>query len=326
MTQLASRLVLLYIPLVGWVLLGLVLGHRLPQRWCNGLGKFLFWIGVPISVIGFLRGVDLSGPVWAAPAIAWGAIAVGALLAGLWISWETTGMRRPRHSSGSVAPPSATRLHQSATQGSFLLASMVGNTGYLGYPVTLALVGVQHFGWALFYDMGGTMIGAYGVGVLLASRMGQASPQLRQPLLAILINPALWSFGVGLVLRPISFSASVETALQAGAWGSVALSLVLIGMRLSQLRSWQHTRLACISLSFKMVLVPLVLGLLLTAAGLSGAPRLALVLQMAMPPAFATLVIGEAYNLDRDLTVTALAIGSVVLLAMLPVWVWLFPV
>jgi predicted permease len=31
---------------------------------------------------------------------------------------------------------------------------------------------------------------------------------------------------------------------------------------------------------------------------------------MAMPPAFATLVIAEVYNLDRNLAVTALAVGS----------------
>ncbi|NJN58970.1 MAG: AEC family transporter, partial [Leptolyngbyaceae cyanobacterium SL_5_9] len=42
------------------------------------------------------------------------------------------------------------------------------------------------------------------------------------------------------------------------------------------------------------------------------------------PPAFATLVIAEAYNLDRELTVTALAVGSLGLLLMLPMWLWLF--
>jgi len=35
-------------------------------------------------------------------------------------------------------------------------------------------------------------------------------------------------------------------------------------------------------------------------------------------------VIAEAYNLDRDLTVTALAVGSAGLLFTLPVWLLLF--
>lgn len=58
--------------------------------------------------------------------------------------------------------------------------------------------------------------------------------------------------------------------------------------------------------------------------GIEGPVRLALVLQMAMPPAFATLVITEVYHLDQDLTVTALAVGSVGLLGTLPIWIWLF--
>jgi predicted permease len=51
---------------------------------------------------------------------------------------------------------------------------------------------------------------------------------------------------------------------------------------------------------------------------------MALVLQMVMPPAFSTLVIAQAYNLDRDLTVTTLAIGVFALLFTIPMWLWLF--
>jgi hypothetical protein len=45
---------------------------------------------------------------------------------------------------------------------------------------------------------------------------------------------------------------------------------------------------------------------------------------MAMPPAFATLVLAEVYDLDRNLSVTALAAGSTGLLLTLPIWLMLF--
>lgn len=73
-----------------------------------------------------------------------------------------------------------------------------------------------------------------------------------------------------------------------------------------------------------MLFVPLLIGFSLTQIGLTGFPRLAIVLQTAMPPAFATLVIAEAYNLDRELTVTLLALGSLLLLLFLPLWLALF--
>jgi len=43
-----------------------------------------------------------------------------------------------------------------------------------------------------------------------------------------------------------------------------------------------------------------------------------------MPPAFATLILAEVYNLDRDLAITLLAIGSISLLVTLPIWLLLF--
>ena len=201
---------------------------------------------------------------------------------------------------------------------------MVGNTGYIGYPVALAVVGTKYFAWALFYDLLGSTLGAYGLGVILAARFGKGVNNSRQLAQAILINPALWSFGLGLVFRQIPLPHLAELSLQKLGWMVVSLALVLIGMRLQKLNSWHSLPKASISLAIKMLLVPLILGSILSLFGITGAPRLVIVLQMAMPPAFATLVIAEAYDLDRDLAVTALAIGTIGLLFTLPIWLSLF--
>lgn len=315
MPSLTTKLLELYLPLVGGVLLGWLLGYILPKEFPAVLGKFLFWVGVPISVVAFLRGADLSGPIWIAPVVAWLAILLGAGLAWVWIHLES-------NSKQSAQLPVS--LSHKPTQGSFLLASMVGNTGYLGFPVTLALVGQQYFGWALFYDMLGTMFGAYGLGVVLAAHFGnnhQSRWQLTQTLLQ---NPALWSFGFGLAFREAVLPHPMEVTLQKAAWTAVALSLILIGMRLSRLSSWRPRPQVWISLGIKMLLVPLVLGCGLRLLGLHGPPQLVIVLEMAMPPAFATLILGEAFHLDRDLSVTTLAVGSMGFLFMLPLWLWLF--
>jgi predicted permease len=95
-------------------------------------------------------------------------------------------------------------------------------------------------------------------------------------------------------------------------------------MRLSQLESGSYLKQASVSLSIKMLLVPLVLGMGLFYLGITGPPQLVIVLQMAMPPAFATLVLAEVYDLDRNLSVTALAAGSTGLLLTLPIWLMLF--
>lgn len=43
-----------------------------------------------------------------------------------------------------------------------------------------------------------------------------------------------------------------------------------------------------------------------------------------MPPAIATLVLTEEYDLDRELTVTALAVGYLAALFTLPLWLGLW--
>lgn len=306
MPHLVTQLFYLYLPLLSWSLLGWLLGRYLPQTAPTYLGRFLFWVGIPFSILGFLRGADLSGQIWLAPLFAWLAIFLGAGLAWLWI--------RQR----SLSKP---------TQGSFLLASMVGNTGYLGFPVTLALVGQKFFVWALFYDLLGSSLGTWGLGVIVASWAGQDSHLLFQKSakrshlgLVFLKNPALWSFGLGLTTRHVPLPQWAESSLHGFAWGVIALALVLIGMRLSQLPSLDRLDLAVWSLVIKMLLVPLVLGISLPLFQITGSVQEVLVLQMAMPPAFSTLILAETYELDKNLTVTALAVGSIGLLVTLPLW------
>ena len=195
------------------------------------LGQFLFWVGVPISIVSFLHKTDLSGQIWMAPAIAHAAILLGAFLAWLLIKW--------------LAYRTNT-FPQIPTQGSFVLAAMVGNTGYLGYPVTLALVGREYFAWAVFYDLLGTTLGAYGLGVALAARFSGTLQNRSHMIKAITINPALWSFGFGLLFRGVAIAPPIELCLETLAWSAVALSLMLIGMRLAQL-NFRHS-LKCWSL------------------------------------------------------------------------------
>jgi hypothetical protein len=304
-----TNLLELYVKLGGLVLVGFILGRKLPVTVPTRLGQFLFWVGVPISIVSFLRQSSLSGQIWIAPAIAYLAILLGAFLA--WL-----GIKGQAYFRNTVL--------QAPTQASLILAAMLGNTGYLGFPITLAMVGKEYFAWALFYDLLGSFPGTYALGVLLAASFGGSVQNHWQIIRAILINPALWSFGFGLLFRQVAIPTVAEFWLEKFAWSGVALSLVLIGMRLALIKSWSSLPQVGMSLGIKMLLVPLILGSILPLFGLTGSTAKVIVLQMAMPPAFGTLIIAETFNLDHDLAVTALAAGAILLLVTLPVWLWLF--
>ncbi|NER78427.1 MAG: AEC family transporter [Leptolyngbya sp. SIO1D8] len=319
-------LVRLYLPICAAVLVGALVSfilslpalqqrfkQPLHQRLPAYLGRFLFLIGVPLSIINFLHRADLSGGVLLAPLIAWAAIFIALLCSWLWM--------RPRFDEWSRP-----------ARGSFSLATMFGNTGYIGFPVVLLLpqLGPDYFGWALFYDVLGTLLGAYVLGVLLASQFGnrqeqlQSQPRWRQNLQELIKNPTILAFLLGLALRTVTFPELLDTGLNGFAWSMVMLSLVLMGMRLQQLRSLGNVAPAMAAISIRMLLMPLLIGMILTAFGMDGPPRLVMVLQAGMPSAFATLVLAETYNLDRELAVTCVGVSSGALLLTLPIWLWGF--
>lgn len=301
-----EQLLPLYAKLISGVFLGWYLGKKLPAKIPFLIGKSLFWVGIPISIIAFLRGTELTGKIWIAPIIAWVAMLLGILASFLFIKRQKMELNK-------------------TSQGSFLLTSMIGNTGYLGYPIILAVVGEKYFAYALFYDILGSMLGAYSLGVFIAAYFGNEGEESTLKLvLTMFQNPTLWALFFGLSFKSYPLPQLLETFLNNFAWGMIALALMLIGMRLSQIKSWSNLRLSSASLAIKMLIIPLILGLILGLIGITDKPQLVIVLQMAMPPAFATLVITEAFNLDKELTVTSLALGSLLILLTLPFWLLLF--
>lgn len=296
-----TKLLQIYLPLTAGMGLGWLASRWLPRNLPFYLGKGLFLCGVPVSVFVFLRRTDLSGSIWLAGAAAWGAMCLG--LGAMYIVLQHS--PDPR-----------------ATQGTTLLAAMLGNTGYLGFPIALTLFGDAGFAWALFYDLLGTTIGAYGVGALIASHYGQGVAGQLSTLQNLLRNPTLWAFMLALLYRD-PFSPLLEQLLAIIAWGAIGLALLLIGLRLGQLTSLHQLRAALWPIGLKMLLVPLTIWLLLMPLPLPPLAKQVIVLQAAMPPAFATVVLTENYALDPQLAVAVVGGGTMGLLLTLPLWLWL---
>jgi malate permease and related proteins len=304
--MIVTKLLQIYLPLVSGVTIGWLAGRWLPRQTPFYLGQILFWGGVPISVFVFLRRTDLSGSVWLAGVVAWAVMLMGlslmAYLCHRGPSWLVAWPRR--------------------TQGTALLATMLGNTGYLGFPIVLTLFGDAGFVWALFYDLLGTTIGAYGAGALIASRYGQTSGGGGWGFGAALANPTIVAFGLGLLYRE-PLPGGLDQTLTAIAWGAIGFALLLIGMRLAQLKSLQQLRPAILPLGLKMLLIPLLLWAISLTLPLPPIAKQVIVLQAAMPPAFATVVLTERYQLDPELAVAVVAGGTIGLLLTLPLWLWL---
>lgn len=307
--MIVAKLVPIYLSLMGSIALGWAINRWIINRWLPlqtpfYLGRGLFFFGVPISVFVFLRRTNLSGPIWLAGVAAWCAMLMG--LGGMFYL-----LKRQRN-----------RAWQPATKGTVLLASMLGNTGYLGFPITLTLFGDQGLVWALFYDLLGTVVGAYGAGTLIASHYGQSAVGTLALVRQVLQNPTIWTFSLALLYRA-PLPPMLEHGLSAIAWGTIGLALILIGIRLGQLSTFRQLRRVSLPLSLKMLLLPLMMWVIVASLPIPTIAKQVIVLQTAMPPAFATVVLTENYKLDPETAVTTVVIGTFGLLLTLPFWLWL---
>lgn len=320
-----------YTPLLLWTGLGLVLFRFLPLALPRLLGRALYWVGIPVEIFALARQTDFSSLIWLAPL--WTGIA---LLIGMGLAFlSLQKLRLNSAEAGSLShngqdatpqPLLALYPNQPARQGSFVLCSMLGNTGFIGLAIATALISDIHLGWAVFYAITQNLLGTYGLGVFLSSYFGRSPDtnhwwlQLRD----VLSVPSLWAFIAGLLSRPVTLPLDLESNLKAAIWIVIPLAFLLTGMRLSQLQGFKSLQSALMPALLKVWVLPLIVGLITTLTGLTGEPRLVLVLMSGMPTAFATLILAEEYDLDRELASSSIALSTILLLPLIPLWLTLF--
>ena len=215
----------------------------------------------------------------------------------------------------------------SKSQGSFLIAAALGNTGFVGLAIAPFLIDSDALNWAVIFSITHNVIGPFGLGVLIASYYSHSTQQNRwwMQLRDVLTVPALWAFIIGTLTQKVQLPLLIESGLQASINIVIASAFLLIGIRLAQLQKWDSFQLALIPAVLRVVIIPLLVGGLTTLLlGLSGDRRLAMVLMSGMPSAFCGLILAEEYNLDRDLIASSIMVSTLLLLLVLPVWIVIF--
>ena len=184
---------------------------------------------------------------------------------------------------------------------SLVVASMFVNSGNYGLAATKFAFGEAALARALVCFVFGTVV-VYTLGVLIAS-MGKFSPL--EALKKLLFVPAFYGLVAATIVRgadvhvPLFLDRSVSMLGDA----SIPLMLVILGIQISQARSWPKDKVALISVAamLQIIITPLVALLLAHWMGLTGVTRQAAVLQASMPAAVVTTVLAVQYELDSTL-------------------------
>jgi predicted permease len=194
--------------------------------------------------------------------------------------------------------------------GAVILSVVVVNTGYLGLPMAVALLGVGALGSAVAYDqiISGPMLLLVGfaIGAAFGGRAGDtAAARLRA---FVGRNPPLLAVIAGL-LAPASLAPqALVDASHVVVAALLPLGFFAVGVNLSAERREDRARLlerpdrrVLLAVGLRLAAVPLVLA---SVSALVIRLPSAYLLQAAMPTGINSLVVGHAYGLDQRLIAT----------------------
>lgn len=214
--------------------------------------------------------------------------------------------------------------------GALMVCVIIVNTGYLGYPMSVALLGEHALSHAVAYDqvVSGPLLFTAGFAVGAAFGTGEKVNVGERLRTFLTRNPPLWGAVAGLLV-PASWAPHVlVNASHVVVDALLIVGFFAVGVYLSSERredpgtkliEWpdRNVRLAVV---MRFAVNPV----LLAAVSLAGvAIPSAYLLQSLMPAGLTTLVVGHAYGLDQRLiaavivwtTLLVIVVGTVVYLA-----------
>jgi predicted permease len=238
-------------------------------------------------------------------AVGIGLALVAVSLAGIFTWWMASRvLRLPRHQVGAV-----------------IVAVLSVNTGYLGYPLTVALLGRAELSTAVLYDVLVTgpslLLGAFAVGAAFGTKAGDTP---RDRVRAFFTrNPPLYAAIAGL-LAPSALAPQVLVdASQALIVAILPIGFFAVGATLAE--GAEHgelplppplTKPVMLTLVSRLAIVPALLMLL--AAPLIDLPA-AYRLMSAMPTGLNAMVVSHAYGLDNRIVAEAVTWSTAIVIA-----------
>ena len=203
-----------------------------------------------------------------------------------------------------------------------LLAVALGNTSFLGYPLTRALLGEEALAYAVIYDQAGSFLILSTFGLWVVARYGGdgARVGVRTMLLRIARFPPAWALLFAVTLMPAAPPAWIDRLLQLLSDALLPLAMLLIGLSVRLRLPRAELAPLAAGLALKLAAMPALAWLLSPWLGLGGLIARTAVLEAAMPPMITGAALAIAHGLAPRLAAALAGYGLLVSLLTLPLW------
>jgi malate permease and related proteins len=209
----------------------------------------------------------------------------------------------------------------SQTTGALMMMGGLSNTSFIGLPMIESFFGRDEMATGILIDQLGTYLVLSTAGMAVACTFASGTASSREIVKRVVTFPPLIALVCALALLPVAYPASLIAILQRLGDTLAPLALISVGLQLRLgLLSQNRTPLA-LGLSFKLVLAPLLIGLVyLGIFHLSDRTAQVTVFESAMAPQIGGAIVAAQYGLDADLITLMVGFGTVVAFLTLPVW------
>ena len=271
--------------------------RALPERAADTLNLVVLYVNLPAMVLLYASRLTPSRQLLAVAVLPWVQLLVVAAL----VLLIARALRWPR-----------------AIEGALLLTAPLGNTSYLGYPLTRALFGDAALPYAVAYDQFGSflILSTYGVAVLAAYGHG-VRPRPLHILRRVLTFPAFLALLLALAIAPARLPGWLTGMLQPLATALLPMVALAIGLQLKLKPDREHLPALGVGLVLKMLVLPLLALLLLPLLGLQGPAAQAAVLESAMAPMITAAALAAMAGLAPQLAAAMVSYGIVLVLPLL---------
>jgi predicted permease len=209
--------------------------------------------------------------------------------------------------------------------GALLIVLPLGNTSFLGFPMTQALFGSSAMPYAVVYDQVGSFIALATYVTIVAAIY---SPQVSQPtvkgiIVKIISFPSFIALALGLLLRNVSMPPLADALIANLAATLVPVVMIAVGFQLSFKFSKNEISPLLSALTIKLLMMPLLAWAIWTSLGQKGLAVDISIFQAAMPPMISAGAIAIMAGLAPRLVSGIVGLGILIGLMSLPVVFWI---
>ena len=262
---------------------GLFLGKKNPKI-SEYIARPLIKFGIPFSVMGLLlkEGIDIN-------------LIKSAILAFFLIGFLILLI--------NIFPIFKKRLPNYTLQ----LASLIGNTSFLGIPIAIALLPSKTINFTIGYDLGTTLF-AWLFGPFLLQKISLKNDILyyKEFLIALINNPA----SKGIIGALLAYLFQIDEILGNYLWIParivIALAIIIVGTRLGLITNqkgkiFDFNEDIKFAIFLKLFILPVIIFLVSKFINLDFYQSSALILQAGTPAAISNILMAEAYGVNQKI-------------------------